>query len=41
MTDKVGTEGHYKAYAELLEKVQWEKYGVVEGVARTRAVKTA
>ena len=34
MTDKVGTEGHYKTYAEMLEKVQWEKYGVVEGVAR-------
>jgi len=34
MTDTVGTAGHYETYAELLEKVQWEKYGVVEGVAR-------
>jgi MoaA/NifB/PqqE/SkfB family radical SAM enzyme len=34
MTDSVGTDGHYKTYAEMLEKVQWEKYGVVEGVAR-------
>src|SRR5450432_3927421 len=28
------TDGHYSSYAELLEKVQWEKYGVVGGVAR-------
>ncbi len=34
MTDTVGTDGHYKTYAELLEKVDWEKYGVVDGVAR-------
>jgi hopanoid biosynthesis associated radical SAM protein HpnH len=34
MTDTIGTDGHYKTYAEMLEKVQWEKYGVVEGVAR-------
>jgi hypothetical protein len=34
MTDTIGTEGHYKTYAELLEKVDWEKYGVVDGVAR-------
>lgn len=34
MTDSVGTDGHYRTYAELLEKVPWEKYGVVEGVAR-------
>src|SRR5213080_4179295 len=34
MTDTIGTEGHYKTYAELLEKVDWHKYGVVDGVAR-------
>ena len=36
MTDAVGTNGtgHYKTYAELLEKVDWDKYGVVDGVAR-------
>ena len=34
MTDSIGTEGHYKTYAELLAKVPWEKYGVVNGVAR-------
>src|SRR5207237_6875549 len=28
------TDGHYKSYAELLEKVQWDKYGVVDGVAK-------
>jgi len=28
------TDAHYASYAELLEKVQWEKYGVVDGVAR-------
>jgi MoaA/NifB/PqqE/SkfB family radical SAM enzyme len=28
------TDGHYSSYAELLEKVQWDKYGVVDGVAR-------
>jgi MoaA/NifB/PqqE/SkfB family radical SAM enzyme len=28
------TDAHYSSYAELLEKVQWEKYGVVKGVAR-------
>jgi hopanoid biosynthesis associated radical SAM protein HpnH len=28
------TDGHYGSYAEMLEKVQWEKYGVVNGVAR-------
>ena len=28
------TDGHYASYAELLEKVQWDKYGVVNGVAR-------
>ncbi|MBV9999632.1 MAG: DUF3463 domain-containing protein [Verrucomicrobia bacterium] len=35
LTDKeVGTEGHFSSYAELLEKVEWDKYGVVAGVAR-------
>jgi hypothetical protein len=28
------TDGHYDSYKELLEKVQWENYGVVDGVAR-------
>jgi hopanoid biosynthesis associated radical SAM protein HpnH len=36
MTDAVGTNGtgHYSSYAELLENVDWDKYGVVNGVAR-------
>ena len=28
------TDGHYASYRELLEKVTWEKYGVVNGKAR-------
>jgi hypothetical protein len=28
------TDGHYRSYAEFLEKVQWYKYGVVDGVAK-------
>ena len=28
------TDGHYPTYAEMLGEVQWEKYGVVNGVAR-------
>ena len=28
------TDGHYAGYQEMLTKVQWEKYGVVNGVAR-------
>ncbi len=28
------TDGHYPSYAEMLAKVDWEKYGVVDGVAR-------
>lgn len=28
------TDGHYSSYKELLEKVQWENFGVVNGVAR-------
>ncbi|MEA3188623.1 MAG: hypothetical protein QOD99_2453 [Chthoniobacter sp.] len=34
MTDTVGSAGHYGSYAELLEKVKWENYGVVDGVAK-------
>lgn len=28
------TDGHYAKYAEMLEQVDWNKYGVVDGVAR-------
>ena len=28
------TDAHYSSYAELLEKVQWEKYGVENGVVK-------
>jgi MoaA/NifB/PqqE/SkfB family radical SAM enzyme len=28
------TDGHYDSYAELLEKVKWDNYGVVDGVAK-------
>jgi hopanoid biosynthesis associated radical SAM protein HpnH len=28
------TDGHYSSYAELLERTEWERYGVVNGVAR-------
>ncbi len=28
------TDGHYDQYQEMLEKVDWEKYGVVDGEAR-------
>ncbi|HKI69577.1 MAG TPA: DUF3463 domain-containing protein [Verrucomicrobiae bacterium] len=28
------TDGHYAGYQEMLEKVDWNKYGVVDGVAR-------
>ena len=28
------TDAHYSTYAELLEKVEWEKYGVIDGVAK-------
>jgi MoaA/NifB/PqqE/SkfB family radical SAM enzyme len=36
MTDAAGTNGtgHFKSYAELLANVDWNKYGVVDGVAR-------
>src|SRR5437868_4090005 len=30
----VMTDGHYPRYDEMLEKVDWTKYGVVDGVAR-------
>jgi hopanoid biosynthesis associated radical SAM protein HpnH len=28
------TDGHYPHYQEMLDQVNWEKYGVVDGVAR-------
>ena len=28
------TDGHYSTYHEMLREVNWEKYGVVDGVAR-------
>ena len=28
------TDGHYSSYAELLEKTEWDRFGVVNGVAR-------
>ncbi len=28
------TDGHYDGYQEMLEKVDWDRYGVVDGVAR-------
>lgn len=28
------TDGHYPTYQEMLDKVAWDKYGVVDGVAR-------
>jgi len=28
------TDGHYAGYQEMLAKVDWDKYGVVDGVAR-------
>jgi hopanoid biosynthesis associated radical SAM protein HpnH len=34
MTDTIGSKGHYSSYAELLENVDWDKYGVIDGVAR-------
>ena len=30
------TDGHYSTYGELLEKTDWEKYGIVDGVARDK-----
>jgi hopanoid biosynthesis associated radical SAM protein HpnH len=36
MTDAIGTNGsgHFNSYSELLANVDWDKYGVVDGVAR-------
>jgi len=34
MTDITKTKGHYPTYAEMLEEVDWESFGVVDGVAR-------
>jgi MoaA/NifB/PqqE/SkfB family radical SAM enzyme len=28
------TDAHYSSYREMLEKVEWDRYGVVDGVAR-------
>ena len=28
------TDGHYKSYQEMLDRVDWDKYGVVDGVVR-------
>ncbi len=28
------TDGHFSSYAELLERTEWDRYGVVDGVAR-------
>jgi MoaA/NifB/PqqE/SkfB family radical SAM enzyme len=28
------TDGHYPTYREMLEQVEWDRYGVVDGVAR-------
>ena len=28
------TDGHYPTYREMLEQVEWDQYGVVDGVAR-------
>jgi len=34
MTDTENTAGHYAGYQEMLEQVEWERYGVVDGKAR-------
>jgi MoaA/NifB/PqqE/SkfB family radical SAM enzyme len=34
MTDTENTAGHYAGYQEMLEKVDWERYGVVDGKVR-------
>ena len=28
------TDGHWKSYADLLAQVDWDRYGVVDGVAK-------
>ncbi len=30
------TDGHYASYRELLEKTEWDRYGVVDGVAKDK-----
>jgi len=35
------TDGHYAGYQEMLEKVDWDKYGVFDGVAATALRKIA
>jgi hypothetical protein len=30
------TDGHYASYRDLLEKTDWDQYGVVDGVARDK-----
>jgi uncharacterized protein DUF3463 len=30
------TDGHYSTYRELLAKTEWERYGVVDGLARDK-----
>ena len=40
MTDIIGTAGHYKTYREMLASVPWEKYGVVNRIARDPRSKT-
>jgi MoaA/NifB/PqqE/SkfB family radical SAM enzyme len=34
MTDAEHTAGHYPTYREMLANVEWDRYGVVNGVAR-------
>ena len=33
------TDGHYPTYQEMLDKVDWEKYGVVDGVGARSALR--
>jgi len=35
------TDAHYSSYAELLEKVEWDKYGVVDVWRETAAARIA
>ena len=34
MTDYTKSDGHYPTYQEMLDKVDWDSYGVVDGEAR-------
>ena len=34
MTDTEYSAGHYRSYQEMLDQVDWDRYGVVNGVAR-------